>query len=260
MMFKKRIKENANKHFDELIKDPSFIKTSPIKKSPIRYKWIPILSSSLAVTVIGVVTLSIVLTNLNAKASAPVNYGQGEASVPMNGGGEKQGESTQTKDYGPEDTGETSLQPHLLNASYTQEGVISRSNIFSGATLIGSASGLQTYLQKMNSSYTNEEIMLEVGESFFDNNTLLGISFLCTSDELNKEGNYDGEGVKVDGFTSNNNELIIQISVPTGGMCEDINQKLFFAKFAKEDVASISKYTYDVTQRDNGAKGSYYYH
>ena len=64
MLFKKRLKEKANKSFDKLIVDPSFIpQTKPVKAAPRKNLFVPIFSASLALAVVGAITITTVVRN-----------------------------------------------------------------------------------------------------------------------------------------------------------------------------------------------------
>ncbi len=68
MLFKNRIRNKANKMFDDLIVDPSFIKhNSPKNKTPFINVLAPALSAAVCVLLIGGVTTSLVLINRNNK-------------------------------------------------------------------------------------------------------------------------------------------------------------------------------------------------
>ena len=67
MLFKKRLKEKANKSFDKLIVDPSFISQKLLNKpvAPRNNKklFVPIFSASLALALIGAITITAVVRN-----------------------------------------------------------------------------------------------------------------------------------------------------------------------------------------------------
>ena len=68
MLFKNRIRNKANKMFDDLIVDPSFIKhNSPKNKTPFINVLAPALSAAVCVLLIGGVTTSLVLIGKNNK-------------------------------------------------------------------------------------------------------------------------------------------------------------------------------------------------
>lgn len=71
MMFKKKMKNNVEKKFDAIFKDPSFVKKQNIQKPVfLRKRLIPILSASLTLVVAGGITLSIVLANKKLQANS----------------------------------------------------------------------------------------------------------------------------------------------------------------------------------------------
>ena len=66
MLFKNRIRNKANKMFDDLIVDPSFIKhNSPKNKTPFINVLAPALSAAVCVLLIGGVTTSLILIGKN---------------------------------------------------------------------------------------------------------------------------------------------------------------------------------------------------
>ena len=68
MLFKNRIRNKANKMFDDLIVDPSFIKhNSPKNKTPFINVLAPALSAAVCVLLIGGVTTSLILIGKNNK-------------------------------------------------------------------------------------------------------------------------------------------------------------------------------------------------
>ena len=68
MLFKNRIRNKANKMFDNLIVDPSFIKhNSPKNKTPFINVLAPALSAAVCVLLIGGVTTSLILIGKNNK-------------------------------------------------------------------------------------------------------------------------------------------------------------------------------------------------
>jgi len=76
MLFKNRIRNKANKLFDDLIVDPSFIKhNSPKNKTPFINVLAPSLSAAVCVLILGGVTTSLILVNQNNK-NRGANLGQ----------------------------------------------------------------------------------------------------------------------------------------------------------------------------------------
>ena len=70
MLFKNRIRNKANKMFDDLIVDPSFIKhNSPKNKTPFINVLAPALSAAVCVLLIGGVTTSLIVIGKNNKAN-----------------------------------------------------------------------------------------------------------------------------------------------------------------------------------------------
>lgn len=97
----------------------------------------------------------------------------------------------------------------------------------------------------------------EINEAAFEDNCLFCVNFLCCKAEL--EANYDGKGPTLEEIILSNNELLIKISIPRIGYTEDINRVIFYALIPNNKVNENYQYTYDITQRDTGKKGSSYY-
>ena len=88
---------------------------------------------------------------------------------------------------------------------------------------------------------------------------VFGIMFYCCSSELNREKNGDGRGPEIDRLQIQNNVLTIYFSVPKIGYDEAIFRITFFAICSKNSIDDNFEYIYDITQRNNGKKGSSYY-
>lgn len=97
----------------------------------------------------------------------------------------------------------------------------------------------------------------EINEDIFEDNYLFCINFLCCKAEL--EADYDGKGPTLEEIILSNSELLIKISIPRIGYTEDINRVIFYALIPINKINENYQYTYDITQRDTGKKGSSYY-
>ncbi len=97
----------------------------------------------------------------------------------------------------------------------------------------------------------------EINQATFEDNYLFCINFLCCKAEL--EADYEGKGPTLEEIILSNNELLIKISIPKIGYTEDINRVIFYALIPINKINENYQYTYDITQRDTGKKGSSYY-
>lgn len=97
----------------------------------------------------------------------------------------------------------------------------------------------------------------DVNERLFKSECVFSISFLCCASEL--DPSVDGKGPTIDKVHVINNVLDVNISIPQIGHEEDMNREIFFVSCSKNIINDDFKYTFDITQRNTGEKGSSYY-
>lgn len=147
-------------------------------------------------------------------------------------------------------------QKHLLKTKYVEMNYTPPATRNGDVMKINSCNEFEQYINTLSFAYLTD-FEIEIDESFFDEKCVFCIEFICCSEEL--EPYFDGEGPYVDEVYVDNNSLIVEISIPRIGYTENINRVIFFAAFLKSEINDDFNYSYDITQRDTGEKGSSYY-
>lgn len=145
---------------------------------------------------------------------------------------------------------------HPLKRIYTERDYEIQNQWAGGVDKIDSWKGFKNYINGLKFAKI-ADFEGEINEAAFEDNYLFCVNFLCCKAEL--EANYDGKGPTLEEIILSNNELLIKISVPRIGYTEDINRVIFYALIPNNKVNENYQYTYDITQRDTGKKGSSYY-
>ncbi len=145
---------------------------------------------------------------------------------------------------------------HPLKRIYTERDYEIQNQWAGGVDKIDSWKDFKNYINGLNFAKI-ADFEGEINEAAFEDNCLFCVNFLCCKAEL--EANYDGKGPTLEEIILSNNELLIKISIPRIGYTEDINRVIFYALIPNNKVNENYQYTYDITQRDTGKKGSSYY-
>lgn len=145
---------------------------------------------------------------------------------------------------------------HPLKRIYTEKDYEIQNQWAGGVDKIDSWKGFKNYINGLDFAKI-ADFEGEINETTFESNYLFCVNFLCCKAEL--EANYDGKGPTLEEIILSNNELLIKISIPRIGYTEDINRVIFYALIPNNKVNENYQYTYDITQRDTGKKGSSYY-
>lgn len=145
---------------------------------------------------------------------------------------------------------------HPLKRIYTERDYEIQNQWAGGVDKIDSWKDFKNYINGLKFAKI-ADFEGEINEAAFEDNYLFCVNFLCCKAEL--EADYDGKGPTLEEIILSNNELLIKISIPRIGYTEDINRVIFYALIPNNKVNENYQYTYDITQRDTGKKGSSYY-